>query len=560
MNSKADLKSRRNLSALIEFSKIINSSIDFNFILNNILLSCLGKYLTTKGLIAIKSKDYFEVRAIKGVNKEVRESFPKISASDDIVNNPQLQKFSEANNFEVIEKIYSSNDCIGLIVLGKKLSGEKYSDDDLQFLKTILNISSSAIQNSLMISELKKVNRMLDSKVGRLNSLVELSKEFGFLSESSKVVKLLIYSVIGQFLISRFAVVISENNKNHILENKFPEDKLKDAFDKINIEKITTAVQTDELKIRFPELLKLGVELIIPMQIKGQTKGLLLLAKRINNLPFTEDDLQYIFSVGSLTITAIENQRLFAEEIEKQKMEEDLDIAREIQKNLLPTKIPEFENIEISALNISSKQVGGDYFDIIPLNGESFVIAIGDVSGKGVPAAILMANLQAFLKSICRQKFNIVDATALLNDLISENTSEGKFITFFWGIVNTRKKEITYVNAGHNPPLLIRENKIIKLEAGGMIFGVMKTTYPYKAETIGLKKDDVLILFTDGVTEALNEDGIEFSDERFEKLALNITRSTAREIINNIEREVKLFSNNAPQSDDITLLVLKSVN
>jgi sigma-B regulation protein RsbU (phosphoserine phosphatase) len=125
--------------------------------------------------------------------------------------------------------------------------------------------------------------------------------------------------------------------------------------------------------------------------------------------------------------------------------------------------------------------------------------------GKGVPASLLMANMQAFLQVICRQNVPLDEATGLINDLISKNTADGKFITFFWGILNNIDMTFEYVNAGHNPPLLIRDGKIIKLEIGGMILGVMKTILPYRSEKIQLMKDDVLVMFTDGISEAMNK-------------------------------------------------------
>ena len=170
-------------------------------------------------------------------------------------------------------------------------------------------------------------------------------------------------------------------------------------------------------------------------------------------------------------------------------MEEELEIAREIQLNLLPSSIPKFNSFDIAGDNISSKQVGGDYYDIIKLDENNFYIAIADVSGKGVPAALLMANIQAFLKIICKQGMKIDEATGLINDLITENTSDGRFITFFWGIFDELNKNLTYVNAGHNPPLLIRDGKIIKLDKGGIILGVMKTFMSlYSLEEINFRR------------------------------------------------------------------------
>ncbi|MHB8338641.1 MAG: PP2C family protein-serine/threonine phosphatase, partial [Ignavibacteriaceae bacterium] len=219
--------------------------------------------------------------------------------------------------------------------------------------------------------------------------------------------------------------------------------------------------------------------------------------------------------------------------------------------------IPQFKSFEIAAINISSQHVGGDYYDIITLNENNFCIAIGDVSGKGVPAALLMANIQAFLRVICKHGMDIAEATGIINDLITSNITDGKFITFFWGMLNEVDKTIQYVNAGHNQPLLIRKGKVHKLDKGGIILGVMKTFTPYITETVHLEKDDVIFLFTDGVTEAKNFNDEEFSDEKLENLSIKLANLPAAEILQSVKNEVQSFAKGTLQSDDITMLVLK---
>lgn len=557
MPDNESLKVKRNLTALVEFSRIINSSLDLNFILNNVLLTCLGKFLATRGLIALKINDKLILKSHKGISKELIEKFPEISTDDDIFTNNQLKSFLDEANLKAIEKISSSSDCLGIVCLGEKLNKQDYTKDDLDFLKTILNISASAIQNSIIVEELKFVNRELDSRIQRLNSLFELSKEFGLFSESTKVTRLLIFSLIGQFLVQKYALLRFEGDSIEVIEPKFPADELLSKIKKIDYLYIESSLNKEQIALLYPALFEMGIELIVPMQIQGKTKGLIILGKRFNNLEYKDTDIEFIFSVGSLAIISMENRRLFREALEKQKLEEELDLAREIQRNLLPQKIPKFNHYDIAAINVSSKQVGGDYYDIISLDEKTFCIAIADVSGKGVPASLLMANMQAFLQIICRQNIPIDKATELINDLISQNTSDGRFITFFWGIFDDINRKLNYVNAGHNPPLLIRDGKIIKLTTGGIILGIMKTIMPYKSEIIQLEKDDVLILFTDGISEAMNAMGEEFSDTTLENLALSEADKSADEILDKIRTEVQKFVDKAPQSDDITLVVIK---
>lgn len=557
MQDNENLKVKRNLTALVEFSRIINSSLDLNFILNNVLLTCLGKFLATRGIIALNINGKLKVKSYKGIPEVNISLFPDIDASEDCYENNDFKKFFTDNNLLASEKISSSNECVGIVCLGEKLNKQDYTKDDLDFLKTILNIAASAIQNSLIVEELKLVNRELDSRIQRLSSLFELSKEFGLFSESTKVTRLLIFSLIGQFLVQKYALLRFEGDDIEVIEPKLPVEELLNNLRKIDYHRIDTSLNKEQVSLLFPSLYAMGIEIIVPMQIQGKTKGLIILGRRINNIDYTDADIEFIFSVGSLAIISMENRRLFREALEKQKMEEELDLAREIQRNLLPQKIPTYKNFEIAAINVSSKQVGGDYYDIIELDENDCCVAIADVSGKGVPASLLMANMQAFLQVICRQNVPLDEATGLINDLISKNTADGKFITFFWGILNNVDKTFTYVNAGHNPPLLIRDGKIIKLEIGGMILGVMKTMIPYRSEKINLMKDDVLVMFTDGISEAMNKKSEEFSDEALEKLSIEMANASAEAILKGIQSEVQRFTDGANQSDDITLVVIK---
>ncbi len=550
-------KLKRNLTALVEFSRVVNSSLDLQFTLNNLLLTCLGKFITTKGCIILSVENKMKILSSKGLNKEQISSFPELPHIDEIESSEELKNYLHETKLVFAEKICSSRKCLGILCLGEKINHKEYSLEEKEFLVTILNIASTAIENAMFINELKDVNRMLDSRVNRLSSLFELGKEFGVLNDESRISKLLVYSLLGHFLLSTYVVLILDENKLKILESTVPRAPLLDIMTHVNIPSIENVHDKTGIEKDFPNLSKYNFELMMPMQLQGETRGLLLLGKRINNIPYSETDIEFINSVSTLAIISLENKRLFQEALEKQKLEEELEIAKGIQRNLLPKEMPELSNFQISAMSISSKQVGGDYYDIIKTEDERYFIGIGDVSGKGVPASLLMANLQAFLKSITKQGYDIAASTRIINDLVSENTTDGRFITFFWLLLDDQKKEMTYVNAGHNPPLLIRDKKITYLDKGGMLLGVMKTFMPYESETVQLQKDDILVMFTDGVTEAKNRSDEEYSDKKLENLLSQKTFSSSEEIMDEVKKSIDEFVAGEPQSDDITLIVLR---
>lgn len=556
MKSVYDSKAQRNLSALIEFSRIVNSSLNLEFTLNNLLLSCFGKYLVTKGIVALKIEGTTKIAASKGIETEALNKFPVIP-SEFVEDDASLQSFLKNNKLVRFEKICVSGKCLGFIALGEKINRTEYSPEEIEFLKTVLNISATAIENALFIDELKRVNRSLDTRLNRLSSLFEVSKEFGLLNEDTRIGKLFLYSLLGHFLLSTYSILKFENNSFSIIESTIPKEKLSEIFHNCKISEIQSPLVNNKINDEYPCLVSLGVELIVPMLFQGTSRGLVLLGKRINKLPYSEDDIEFVSSLASLATVSLENRKLFLDALEKERLEEELEIAKEIQQQLLPGKLPNLANFEMAAFNVSSKQVGGDYYDVIPLDDSKYVVAIADVSGKGVPAALLMANLQAFLKSICKQGMSINKATNIINNLVAENTTHGRFITFFWGILNDAKKTINYVNAGHNPPLLIRDNQITKLNKGGIILGVMKSTEPYLNEEIELKSGDVLVLYTDGITEAQNRKGEEYSEEKLESFVIDRASLTAQELLQEIKHEIDGFTNGGQQSDDITLVVIK---
>lgn len=557
MESTEVVRLKRNLTALVEFSRVVNSNLDMDFTLNNLLLSSMGKFLATKCIVGLYEEDVFKVKKFKGISAEAIRDFPEHKSSDDIDKVVIGSSFFKENNLGVAEKIRFSNRDLGLLVLGERIDKKAYTAEEIEFLRTIINIAATAIQNSLFILELKKVNRDLDNRVNRLNSLFEIGKEFGLLNEETRISKLLVYTMLGHFLISAYSIVISEEGKLRVLDSTIPKSKLADSLKGYDLRRFNKILRGEEIGRAVPEMEEFNYEVLLPMTIQNETRGIILLGKRMSKEGYSESDLEFVTSLSGIAITSLENKRLFKDALEKQKMEEELEIAKDIQKMLLPQRLPELKNFEIATLSVSSKQVGGDYYDVIKLDDENYCVSIADVSGKGVPASLLMANLQAFLKSICRQNLELAKATSIINDLIAENTTDGKFITFFWGILNDKEKKFKYVNAGHNPPILLRGGEVRYMAKGGIILGVMQSVFPYETETIELQRDDVLVFFTDGVTEAKNINDKEFTDERLENLLRSVCHLSAKEILDQITKEIKEFTEGTTQSDDITMIIIK---
>jgi len=554
-NSKFALQ---NLTAITDFSKLINSSLELNFILNNLLLTCFGKLHSTYGAIyLLNNEGNFELKLKKGA---VPKKFQPVKwfSQQDYFSENKIKFIFPDDIFPIKLEIRGTGGVLGLFLLGKQLTGRNYSREDFEFLKLILNVSSSAIENAAKYRQLIKVNAELDQKVNRLSSLFEITKEFAATIERERVGKLLIYSLIGQLMVSDYAALIFNNGKIEFIESKF---KKEDLLTELNIKEFALLREPFFLNAKdnlHYDLYELGIRLVIPMRFKDETKGLILLGERKNNQQYNKADIEFVESLASIAIVSMENSKMIEELIEKKKIEKELETAKAIQKSLLPQKLPLSNKFDFAAVSKSARQVGGDYYDAIRLSENKLLVAIADVSGKGVQAALLMANLQAFLKSISKQNIPLQKATDLLNDLVSDNTTMGNFITFFWGILDEENLNFTYVNAGHNPPIWYSGGKIVFLKTGGMLLGVAPTIIPYKFETIQLKPGDRIVLFTDGITEAMNKQLTEYSLERLIDIVKNFKGSSAG-LLDEILTDVGKHTENIEQSDDITALIITTL-
>jgi sigma-B regulation protein RsbU (phosphoserine phosphatase) len=244
---------------------------------------------------------------------------------------------------------------------------------------------------------------------------------------------------------------------------------------------------------------------------------------------------------------------------EKERMSKELEIGKGIQQSFLPESTPEIAGIDLAAFNLPAMEVGGDFYDFIPISKDKWGLAIADVSGKGVPAALFMALSRTLIRASAVRNPTAVNAIKQANRLICEDSKTSMFVTLFYALADSKKMTLTYVNAGHNPPLLFRgaSADITLLEAKGIALGVIEEAELEEAE-IGLKSGDLVVLYTDGITEAINEEGEEFGQERLMRVVRENRTSTAHDIIEHIREEVVAFAGKQPQFDDITLMVLKA--
>jgi serine/threonine protein phosphatase PrpC len=262
--------------------------------------------------------------------------------------------------------------------------------------------------------------------------------------------------------------------------------------------------------------------------------------------------------VGLVTYT-YERMRMEieGEATERGRLEQEMRVARDIQMELLPKTFPRIPGLDMFAFTVPARHVGGDCYDVIDVGDGRLAITIGDVSGKGTPAAILMANVQAAVRALSESHVPAGELIRRVNRLVYGYTEDSVFITFFYSVLDTRSGELVYVNAGHNQPCVLRANGSREyLDRGGLVIGVLPAA-DYEEGHLTLGPGDDLVLYTDGITEATNTEEEMFGEQRFQELLIEHRAASAREIEERVYSTIKEFAQGASQADDLTMVVVK---
>jgi sigma-B regulation protein RsbU (phosphoserine phosphatase) len=314
-------------------------------------------------------------------------------------------------------------------------------------------------------------------------------------------------------------------------------------------------------------LASMGTELLLPMSGKDKLAGFISLGAKRSEEPYSGDDLRLLQSVATQTALALENSRL-TEAIardwaQRERANRELEIARDVQQRLFPQKLPAITGLDYFAACRPALRVGGDYYDFLALHDGKLGVAIGDVSGKGIGAALMMAGLQGSLRGqLLHGNGDLTQLMVSINALMYEASDSDRYATLFYAEYDPGRRCLSYVNAGHNAPMLCRKREgnweVQRLEIGGTVVGLLPDI-SFQQATLGLKAGDMLVAFTDGISEAMNAAGEEFGEQRLMKEIEGCDGLTAAEVAKRLLGAVDTFVASAPQHDDMTLVVMKLV-
>lgn len=418
------------------------------------------------------------------------------------------------------------------------------------------------------VERLKTENFRLRMAVEELSILNEIATAISSTLDLDRVVDLIVQKCMKHLKVEQAAVMLLERASFHTMVRKVDSkvDGLPYRLDAQltgwmlkNLKPLLiNDLQNDErFQISKGENVSIRSLLAVPLQQKGKMIGLLGVFNKHAKGTFSEDDQRLLTIIAAQSAQVIESARLYLEEQELKKMQQDMNVARTIQQNLLPKKAPDIPGYEAAGTSIPARDVGGDYYDFIPTVDNRIALCLGDVSGKGVPAAMLMSNLQATLRGQTLACSNARQCLDRANFLLYNSTDSEKYATLFYSILDYNENMLAFANAGHNHPYVISDDgSVERLKTIGIPLGFLNE-FEFSEHSLLIEPGAAIILFSDGISEAMNSFEEEFEEERLLKVIMENHKKSSSEIVDAIINAVKEHTGEADQTDDMTLLVVK---
>ena len=422
------------------------------------------------------------------------------------------------------------------VALGRKLASRSpYTEEDRISLRIFLQLFANAYQAYLHRLQEKQLVFSLNHRVLQLNSLIDTGIVLSKTHQENTLYRVALERAAALTNASQGSVRIAAG-RSVVERLSFPEGA------------------------RPPRGVPAGHRVRASFKFLGRTYTFELTGKesRQGRVPFEETDRLLLESLARQVHATLEIHHLHAQEIERQKIERDIAVAASIQQRILPKSLPAIEGYDLYGINIPTKLVGGDYYDCIPLNDGRYALVMADVAGKGVPAALLVSSFHAYLSAFLENSVSLVDLTRRLNTVIYRASTEERYITAVLALFNPATGELESTNAGHTPMYLLRgDDSFHELGNGGLAIGMMDMEFPYETDRVVLERGDRLLLFTDGVTEAMNAAGALYdTDSSLREFVLSNRPGRSETFVQDLIGDIQRFVGSAPQADDITAMYL----
>jgi serine phosphatase RsbU (regulator of sigma subunit) len=475
----------------------------------------------------------------------------------------KLPRISEA----VLLPLHAKGEVMGAMLIGQREDAELLTDRKIELISGIANQAALAIESAQLFAAqqeeawvttaLLQVAESVNSTLGlqpTLETVVRLTPMLAGVSRCA----ILRWELHPRAFLGGAAWGLTEENEREFLELALPADP--DRF----LSHLATSPEPitcgDEAPLPIPDafqrLFDVPTLLGLPLIAQGKLVGAMLVdhAGAIGN----QRHMNILTGIAQQTAMALETSRLQAEATERQRLERELEVARGIQESFLPDKLPSFAGWELAACYRAARQVGGDFYDVFPLKiNKKWGLVIADVADKGVPAALFMALSRTLIRAAAYSRDDPAETLSRVNEMLLSDSRSDLFVTVWYGVWDPATGDIAYASAGHNPPILFRANGFAEeLRGKGIVLGVINTVN-LERRSVHLSSGDVLVAYTDGLTEAFRTDGTEFGVVGLQSAAVSARQGSATAIMERIEHAVDAFTAGEPPFDDMTMIVLK---
>ncbi len=535
------------LAALLESAQLLHTSVDLEDLLRHLLRTVMARMLAGRGMIAVEEDGVMRVALARGMHRLTAGS-----RFDEAV--------AHAEGIEFLFWIGPSDKPAGVLGVSHHRDME-IEPAELDFIKALLGIAAGGINKARAHAETGRINGILGHKVQDLKALLDVARGFSSCTETAQVARLLGLTLAGRWAVRRYAVAAWREGCAPTLKQKgiaLPatrelQEQLGDVREAVSVAELSPGSLKQNLQSQ-------QAELIFPLRVQDKVAGCVVLGRRSGPSSFSQSDLEFGISAAAQAAVALERAWYFRETLEKQRMEEELALAASIQAQLFPQVLPELAGWELAARNRPARQCGGDYYDVLPIGRQreqpDYLFCMADVSGKGLPAALLMSNLQAILRTSLAYSPPLVELASRTSALLLASTPPDKYVTAILAVVDPATGVCSFVNAGHNGGILLHSDSRPEiLQSTGAPLGLI-AGIPYTSETIELKPGDTLVLYSDGVPEAFDLNEEEWGEEQLIQSLQECRELNAVGTIARVFERMDAHVGAAPPHDDITLLVI----
>ena len=464
----------------------------------------------------------------------------------------------------ILVPLRNTREHLGFVALTDSDRSGGRDEGELELIRLGAAYASTVLTNHRLTHEMREGDFQLKYRLWELESLYDIGLSIASTLNMDELAEEILVRTVSLINARRAALYLREGSR-FILYRSFGEVR-PEFLDRELDADLANRLLNDSTPVTFDsgtDCIFPGCKSLIALPIRGNNDviGVIAAADRETREggigAFEENDLRLLSLFGSQVAIALENARLHRQALEKQAMERDLELAATIQRDILPKKIPAVAGFDLAAVARPARQVGGDYHAFVERDG-SLIVCVADVAGKSMPAALLVSALHAALQLLFAEGRDLAEIATELNRHIHRWSAENKFITMVLASLDREDETIRYVNAGHNPAYILTGDRMEQVNSHGLPIGIMPNSR-YSTQTRPFPAGSTFVVYSDGITEAENLAGEEFENPRLEAILTANLSATARQLAEAITREVDAFVGEAPQKDDQTLLIVKSV-